>query len=149
VTFASGDQGCFSFRYRVRLHSTILYHSLFRKLLNCRLCTNLNVGSYSVYMNLLFAAHHPSVRTHAVYAQLIVPELTRTTEQELHPLIRWLINYYYYYYYYYYYCSTAYCWVLAAFLVSWSYTQSVGFRGRGGSACRKTTIYTQNNTNTE
>jgi hypothetical protein len=40
-------------------------------------------------------------------------------------------NYYYYYYYYYYYCSTALCWALAAFSVSWSYTQSVGLLGHG------------------
>jgi hypothetical protein len=38
--------------------------------------------------------------------------------------------YYYYYYYYYYYCSTALCWALAAFSVSWSYTQSVKLLGR-------------------
>jgi hypothetical protein len=38
---------------------------------------------------------------------------------------------YYYYYYYYYYCgSTALCWALGAFSVTWSYTQSVGLLGR-------------------
>jgi hypothetical protein len=37
----------------------------------------------------------------------------------------------YYYYYYYYYGSTALCWALAAFSVSWSCTQSVEFSGTG------------------
>jgi hypothetical protein len=46
-------------------------------------------------------------------------------------------NYYYYYdyyYYYYYYGSKALCWALAAFSVTWSYTQSVGLLGRGISS---------------
>jgi hypothetical protein len=38
------------------------------------------------------------------------------------------------------------CWTLASFSVSWSYTQSVGLLGRG-SARRKAATYTQNNTN--
>jgi hypothetical protein len=55
----------------------------------------------------------------------------------------------YYYYYYYYYCgSTAFHWALAAISVSWSYTQSIGLLGRG-SARRKASTYTQNNTNRE
>jgi hypothetical protein len=44
-------------------------------------------------------------------------------------LKQFLYNYYYYDYYYY--VSTALCWALADFSVSWSYTQSVGPLGRG------------------
>jgi hypothetical protein len=47
-----------------------------------------------------------------------------------------------------YYGSTALYWALAAFSVSWSYTQSVGPLD-GESALCKASAYTQNNTNTE
>jgi hypothetical protein len=47
------------------------------------------------------------------------------------------------------YGSTALCWALAAFSVSWSFTQSVGLLGRGESGRRKAAACTQNNTNTE
>jgi hypothetical protein len=42
-----------------------------------------------------------------------------------------LFNYTDYFLIFYYYGSTAICWVLAAFSVSWSYTQSVELLGRG------------------
>jgi hypothetical protein len=50
---------------------------------------------------------------------------------------------YYCYYYYYYYCSTALCRALAAFSVSWSYTQSVGLTGRGISPSQGLYLYTE------
>jgi hypothetical protein len=58
VISTSGDQGCFSFRYRPRLHSMISYHRLFRKIMNCCFHTNLKVGRCSVYINLLCATLH-------------------------------------------------------------------------------------------
>jgi hypothetical protein len=51
----------------------------------------------------------------------------------------------YYYYYFYYYGFIALCWALAAFSVSWSYTQSVGLPEQGISPlqglCRHTEQY--------
>jgi hypothetical protein len=64
--------------------------------------------------------------------------------------IIYLLKMLYYYYYYYYYIIIMALqpfvgpWQL--FSVSWSYTQSVGHLG-GGSARRKASVYTQNNTN--
>jgi hypothetical protein len=49
---------------------------------------------------------------------------------------------------YYYYGSTALCWALVAFSVSWSYTQSEDSLD-GGLPRRKASTYTQNNINTE
>jgi hypothetical protein len=49
----------------------------------------------------------------------------------------------YYYYYYYYYCSTALCWALAAFSVSWSYTQAVGLLRRGISPSQGLYLHTE------
>jgi hypothetical protein len=46
-------------------------------------------------------------------------------------------------YYYCYYGSTALCWALAAFSVSWSYTQSVGLLGRGISPLQSLYLRTE------
>jgi hypothetical protein len=47
-------------------------------------------------------------------------------------------------YYYYYYGSTALCWAVAAFSVSWSYTQSAGLTGRGNRPSQGLYLRTQN-----
>jgi hypothetical protein len=47
-----------------------------------------------------------------------------------------------------YYGSAALCWTLAAFSVSWSFTQSVGLLGRG-SACRKAATCTHRTAQTQ
>jgi hypothetical protein len=52
-----------------------------------------------------------------------------------------------YYYYYYYYGSTALCWALAAFSVSWSYTQSAGLLGRGISQSQGLYLQTEQHKN--
>jgi hypothetical protein len=50
---------------------------------------------------------------------------------------------------YYYYDSTAFCWALATFSVSWSYTHLVGLLGWGISLSQGLCLHTQSNTNTE
>jgi hypothetical protein len=47
------------------------------------------------------------------------------------------------YYYFYYYGSTALCWALAAFSVSWSYTQPVGLFGWGISPSQGLYLHTE------
>jgi hypothetical protein len=54
---------------------------------------------------------------------------------------QWSLFFWLYYYYYYYYVSTALCWSLDAFSVSWSYTQLVGLLGRGISSSQGRYLY--------
>jgi hypothetical protein len=46
-------------------------------------------------------------------------------------------------YYYYYYGSTAFCWALVSFWVSWSFTQSLGLLGRGISPSHGRYLHTE------
>jgi hypothetical protein len=49
----------------------------------------------------------------------------------------------------YYYGSMALCWALAAFSVSWSYTQSIGLLGRGISTSQGLYLHTEHKTETQ
>jgi hypothetical protein len=68
------------------------------------------------------------------------------SEAHSHPFIHTYIHariHYYYYYYYYYYGSTILCWALAAFSVSWSYTQLVELLWRGISPSQVLYLHTE------
>jgi hypothetical protein len=104
-------------------------------------CTKWHWGMFLSVSSVSPAKYHSTIVSYLSITAPLRCAIAVTTEQLI------IISVFKFGYYYYYGC-TALCWALAAFLVSWSYTQSAGLLV-WGSARRKASTYTQNKINTE